>query len=76
MSREGAGRCGWGWGGVAIRDRDQGPALRLTSSHLRANYTVCGKGCLRRVRPKYEFHGCFGEENIFIVPLVPFQSIV
>lgn len=34
------------------------------------------KCCLRRVRPKLEFHGCLGEENIFIAPLVPFQSIV
>lgn len=32
--------------------------------------------CLHWVLSKYVFHGCFGEENIFIVPLVSFQSIV
>lgn len=32
--------------------------------------------CLPGIHPKCGFHGCFGEENIFIAPLEPFWSIV
>lgn len=71
-----ADRCVCGGGGVR-----SGPGTRGLSS---GGPALCSglttlfvkKRCLRRVGPKLEFHGCLGEENIFIAPLVPFQSIV
>ena len=57
-----------------------GALLHLTPSPLWAKYTTREKSntmsALRWVHPKYVFHGCCGEENIFIVPLVPCWSIV